>query len=101
MPATGVEVVALRGTAQVVYGTRRDRRTISKDQKFSAPIQKDRPVIINVSQGGRATAQSTTGIVLLIEHEDADGFTHEEKLNPPFKQALTGGKWVVMAPSAK
>ena len=84
----GVEVHVLRGNARIIYGSDRKQKMV-------------RPVIVHVSKDGRATAQSTTGITLLLEFEEPgpDGIVHDLKLKPPLKQALREGKWVIMAPS--
>ena len=96
---SGVEVHVLRGNCKVQARNNKDTALLKGGEQRSFAIHKDRPVICRVSKGGRATAQSTTGVVLLFEFEDEDGYVHEEKLKPPFRMAMTGGKWVVMAPS--
>lgn len=97
---SGVEVHVRRGNCLVQARGNRDRVLLKGGEQRSFAIHKDRPVICRVSADGRATVQSTTGITLLLEHEpEGEDFTHELKLKPPLKEALTPGKWVVMAPS--
>lgn len=99
--ATAVEIEAVRGTVHVVSGSKRERRNVPAGQTMTFPIHKDRPIVAHLSKEGRAKAKSTTGIVLLLEHEDADdGFVNEYRLKPPLKQAMIWGKWVIMAPNA-
>ena len=98
--ATGVEVHCIRGTVQVRARSSRDVLLLKKGETKTVAIHKDRPVIVNVHKDARATAKSTTGIMLICEFEDEDGFIQEIKLKPPLKQALREGHWVIMAPNA-
>ena len=66
----GVEVHVLRGNARIIYGSDRRQKIVQGGHQDSVPIHKDRPVIVHVSKDGRATAQSTTGITLLLEFEE-------------------------------
>lgn len=94
----GVDIRVRKGTAQVQARRNKDRVLLKAGEDRVFSIDKNRPVIVRVSDGGQVTGQSTTGIVLLFEFEE-DDFTHEIKLKPPLKQAMRHGKWVIMAPS--
>lgn len=102
--ATGVEINCRRVQAIVFSGISESKRTkklLVAGETETFPIHKDHPVVVQLPKDGRATAKSTTGINLYLEHEDGeDNSVEKYKLDPPYKQAMIHGKWVIKAPNA-
>lgn len=95
-----VTVKTHKGSVTVSADANAIRKQVKEGLHGTFPVSSKRPVTVIVSPGSRATVQSASGQVLLVESTD-DGFTTEHKIDKGKLRPLREGRYSVLLPPQK